>query len=129
AMAGSESGRGSFALLGLLGIIGVLHVLRRRRVVRQLLLLSSLWAVGCTSQPLEKCVVGWWKNPVAGACLCPPQAECTHGDCTSIGFIGFQESGLYYSGNVSWSDKGRSMSTEGSALIHPLIFRSTPSHA
>lgn len=73
------------------------------------------------TQPTEAfaaCLVGWWidPNPSSG-CFCPEQPECAFSDCHGYGFTGFSADLKWYSGNVSLSYSGHSMSTQANIGI------------
>jgi MYXO-CTERM domain-containing protein len=117
----SLGGNGSqrSGLLGMSVLVLLASMRRVRRLVRKgavgALLLMPIIASGCnTSQALDQCVIGWWRNPINGGCLCPPDPECSAADCVGIAFIGFLRDGSYYSGRVSWSDSAGTLSGVGS---------------
>jgi hypothetical protein len=58
-------------------------------------------------------MVGWWRNPLYGGCLCPAEPECQYGDCQSIDWQGFTADGTSVSGTVAWSKNNKTMSEEG----------------
>ncbi|MGZ3441176.1 MAG: hypothetical protein ACXVDD_16755, partial [Polyangia bacterium] len=68
-----------------------------------------------TSQPLAQCMVGWWRNPLFGGCLCPPEPECTYGDCKSLDWTGYLADGTTFGGTIAWSKSNGTMSEEGAA--------------
>jgi hypothetical protein len=87
-------------------------------VVKKLFIVAVLSCMSCSgSQPLSQCMVGFWRNPQYDGCLCPTQPECTAGDCQAIPFVGFLANGSYYSGTVSWSATGKTISIEGGATV------------
>jgi hypothetical protein len=93
-----------------------------RRRLRNALFTAALACIGfiagcsnSTSKPLDQCVVGWWRNPLYGGCLCPTEPECTASDCKAIDFQGYLADHRFFSGTVTWSAQLQTMSSEGAA--------------
>lgn len=87
--------------------------------VRRLLLACvcgfAIGATGCSSSSppsLGQCLVGWWRNPNDGGCLCPVEPECQQSDCHAISVQSFDSGGNYYDGVVAWSEHSKTMSSE-----------------
>ena len=87
------------------------------RVLRAWLLfvLATTACGGTSSQPLSQCLIGWWRNPLFGGCLCPPEPECAYGECQSLDWTGFLADGTMYGGTIAWSKANGTMSEEGAA--------------
>lgn len=88
----------------------------KRLTAAAALVLSMFVLSSCSnSKPLSQCMVGSWRNPLDGGCLCPTEPECQSSDCVGIDFKSFQAGGTYYSGTVTWSNQSMTMSSEGAA--------------
>lgn len=83
------------------------------------LLIVAVLIGGCggsgSSQSLGQCMVGWWRNPLFGGCLCPPEPECAYGDCQSLDWTGYLVDGTTFGGTIAWSKANGTMSEEGAA--------------
>jgi hypothetical protein len=79
------------------------------------LLLAALIGGCSSSEPLAECMVGWWRNPLFGGCLCPPEPECAFGDCQSLDWTGYLADGTTFGGTIAWSKSNGTMSEEGAA--------------
>ncbi len=106
--------RSSGAWWAALLVVGLLLVSRLQRRRELLIILLGFAAVaGCAKEPLGKCVVGWWRDPLYDGCVCPTQPECQSNDCKAIPVLGFNTDGTYYGGTVSWSAQMGTMSSVG----------------
>lgn len=114
ATACSPSGTIIFALVVLCALMV------RKRPLRissasALVFLALIGGCSSASKPVDQCVVGWWRNPLYGGCLCPTEPECSATDCKSIDFQGYLADHRFFGGTVTWSAQLQTMSSEGAA--------------
>jgi len=68
--------------------------------------------------PLPVCIQGWFLDPTdnpCGLCGAAQTPECSQTDCVQKSFAGFLQGAVHYDGIITYSAKGRTMSTVSTA--------------